>query len=241
VEVLNLHGAALLPTLLVGLVLGFKHSLEADHVVAVSTLVARENRWRRSLLLGAWWGLGHTATLLVVGALIAFLRVEISARVLPFFDGAVAVMLIFLGARVLWQWRRGDGHFCRHRHGDIEHAHFHRHGQHACAAQEHEEHLHHSHKRRESFLVGAVHGLNGSAALMLLVLATIPQPLWALCYVLLFGLGSIGGMCLISAVFSASTAFAGRRFERLGGVVQGVCGAASLCFGIYLAAQLGAA
>lgn len=248
---LDLSNLSLGSTLLIGVVIGFKHSLETDHLLAVSTLVARERDVWRSMMLGAVWGLGHTATLLVMGLLIIGLRWQVSESVATLLQCGVALMLMFLGTRTVWDWHRGQGHVCVHSHdhnGQAHaHAHFHRFGAHDCARDEECAQKCESVRpvamsagRRQSFWVGAVHGLAGSAAFMLLVLATIPHPLWALLYIALFGLGSVGGMCLVSALLSWSLQRAQHRCLALRRVLHGAIGLASLGFGIYLAAQVGA-
>lgn len=223
--------ASLLATLVIGFVLGLRHALDTDHVVAVSTLVARERSVWKSTLVGAIWGLGHTATLLVMGILIIVLGLEISANVAHWLEISVAAMLIFLGARTLWQWKQGhtrthfhpkSGHFCT----DETHAPQQRDGARSDGA------------HRQSFLVGMVHGLSGSAELMLLVLATIRHPLWALTYVAIFGLGMICAMFALTTLFSFALGLT-NKFRRGGwnqidGGLRALTGAASLGFGSYL-------
>lgn len=241
--------------LLFALVLGLKHSLEADHLLAVGALVtgAEHRGARHAAKLGAWWGLGHTATLLLAGAVVIWLQLWLRSEVPAWFEvwtqRAVAVMLLVLGARALWQgvqalraWRRGEGHVCAHVHasplGAVEHAHFHAHGQHACAQNvvvDEASALVHSHSHSHgSFWVGMVHGLAGSAGLMLLVLAAIPHPAWALLFVGAFGLGSIGAMSAVTALASWSLRASERLSVWVPRVAQGLAGAASLGFGLNL-------
>ena len=223
-------------TLGIGLALGLKHALDVDHVVAVSTLVARERSLWRSTLVGAIWGAGHTATLLAMGLLIIVLGLKISDGVAQTLQAGVALMLIFLGARTLWAWKSGRGHICAHAHSEESgaHVHFHRYGEHACAQD--------ASSGRQSFLVGAVHGLSGSAELMLLVLATIRQPLWALVYIGVFGLGMIAAMFAMTTLFSGFLSLSGRArgasWAAIDRTLRGLCGAASLGFGLYLAASM---
>lgn len=263
---LNVEGLPLGATLLLGLALGLKHSLEADHLLAVGTLVTRaetqgaKGSVRRAARLGALWGLGHTFTLLLVGGAVVLSR-SLLSREVPLWveewaERVVALMLIALGARALWaawQWKRGGGHVCVHTHeapeGEIEHAHFHRYGEHECAAQHEraaqgaaaknsdedagarQDGHEHSHG---SFLVGMVHGLAGSAGLMLLVLAAIPHPFWALCFVGVFGAGSVGGMSAVTAIFACSLRASQRLSSALPRAAQVVAGVASLAFGVNL-------
>lgn len=240
-------GASLWPTLLIGLALGLKHALDVDHVVAVSTLVARERNVWRSTLIGAVWGAGHTATLLAMGLLIIVLGLRISDGVARVLESGVALMLIFLGARTLWQWKTGRGHVCAHDHGSGSggHVHFHVHGEHACALDEAGAAPKLSAKAtsgRQSFLVGAVHGLSGSAELMLLVLATIREPLWALLYIGVFGLGMMAAMLAMTTLFSGflslSNRFQNTSWNAIDRGLRGLTGVASLGFGIHLAIQI---
>lgn len=186
---------SLLATLAVGFALGLRHALDPDHIVAVSTLVAQERGFWRSSRIGAVWGLGHTVTLLVMGLLIVGLGLRVSPNMEHWLEFAVAAMLIFLGGRTLWQWlnqRRtkplphtGHVHWDGHSGDTLTVSHPHGEG-----------------SARQSFLIGIVHGLSGSAELMLLVLATIRQPVWALVYVGIFGLGMMLAMFALTALFS---------------------------------------
>lgn len=239
-----MHEVSLWTTLGIGLALGLKHALDVDHVVAVSTLVARERSLWRSTLVGAIWGAGHTATLLLMGLLIIVLGLKISDGAARMLQAGVALMLIFLGARTLWAWKSGRGHVCAHDHGGGEHVHFHRRGEHLCAedSQNSPAPRQDATSGRQSFLVGAVHGLSGSAELMLLVLATIRHPLWALIYIGVFGLGMIAAMFAMTTIFSGflslSSRAKGTSWAAIDGGMRGLCGAASLGFGLYLASNL---
>lgn len=227
--------ASLFATLALGFALGLRHALDADHVVAVSTLVARERSVWRSTQIGAIWGLGHTFTLLVMGVLIIVLGLQIPEFWAEKLELAVAAMLIFLGARTLWQWKRGEGHFCTHQHDGHSHTHFHRWGEHECAQQSEEKPRA---AARQPFLVGVVHGLSGSAELMLLVLSTIRHPAWALTYIVIFGLGMMGAMFVLTSLFSFALGAASRfngGWNRLDLTLRGLTGAASLGFGTHLA------
>lgn len=219
-------------TLLIGFGLGLRHALDVDHVTAVSTLVSRERQWGRSARIGAVWGLGHTATLLLMGLLVIVLGVRVPESWSIWLQGAVAAMLIFLGVRALWQWRRGDAHVCTHQHDDGHtHAHFHKKDEHARA---NESRLGWA---RGSFAVGMVHGLSGSAELMLLVLATIRQPMWGLAYIASFGAGMMLAMLALTAIFSLALRASAQRgggWQHFDGGVRALTGMASLGLGIYL-------
>lgn len=180
-----------------GFLLGLKHALDADHVVAVSTIVSRHRKLSKASLVGALWGLGHTTTLLVVGVAVLVFKLTIPERVAAGFELLVGIVLVALGLSVLWDLRRRRMHAHVHRHGEHEHWHLHSH--------ENSESHEHSHEGRlglRPLLVGMVHGLAGSAALMLLVLSTVDSVWLGVLYILIFGIGSIAGMLVVSTVIS---------------------------------------
>src|SRR5262245_50899588 len=152
-----------------GLALGMRHALDADHVAAVSVIAAEQRDWRGTSFIGAVWGIGHTLALLGVGVLVVLLRVEISHRVGRVLELGVACMLIGLGGNALRALWNTEGHSAAQRPGARSLA------------------------GMRPLLVGMMHGLAGSAALMLLVLSSIASPLLGIGYLAVFGLGSIGG------------------------------------------------
>ena len=177
----------ILPVLLLGFFLGMRHATDADHVVAVSTIVSRERSVRAAGMVGALWGIGHTVTILLVGGAILLFGVVISPRVGLTMEFSVALMLVLLGTMNLTgAMKRMD-----------EVAHEHHHGKEAPAPHVHEAIAHG--RSRLSLLrplvVGVVHGLAGSAAVALLVLTTIHDAAWGLLYLLVFGIGTVGGWC----------------------------------------------
>jgi len=227
-----------LPALLgFGFLLGLRHALEADHLAAVSTIVStRRSAWGASLV-GALWGLGHTAALLVVGLLVVGLHAEIPPRLAAGLELGVAAMLVGLGLNVLWTLRRGGRlHHHVHAHGARLHVHPHVHGAAFVPADGH----HRVASMRRPFLVGLVHGLAGSAALMLVVAASIPSPAMALAYVMVFGIGSVGGMTAMSAVVGAPMALVTARFARAEAVLRVGAALGSIAIGILVAWEIGA-
>lgn len=227
----------LLTVLGLGLVLGLRHALDPDHVVAVSTIVSESKSVRRSSLVGTFWGLGHTISLLSAGVLVIALKVQISDRVAHWMEFGVALMLIILGAKTMFKSLRGwKIHVHRHAHDGSSHihAHLHRPGT---------EHAHgHRHLIRSGarpFLVGLVHGMAGSAALMILVLATIPSAVAGFVYIAVFGLGSVGGMLIMSSLISLPFVLTRKRFTLLGQGLQVIVGLFSLAFGLVLVWQYG--
>lgn len=219
-----------------GLILGIKHALDADHLIAVSTIVSEHQSLKWASLIGAFWGLGHTTTLFVVGLLVIGLRLTISARLALGLEFLVALMLVILGASILWRSFRVEKlHLHAHAHNPETHAHFHIHGK----TEENHSHSHPFKSMRKPFLVGMVHGLAGSAALMLLVLTTIPAPLAGLAYILIFGVGSVGGMLILSSLIGLPFILTARRFSVLNRWIRVVAGVASICFGLFLGWEIG--
>ncbi|MCA1564439.1 MAG: hypothetical protein LC803_02035 [Acidobacteria bacterium] len=235
-----------------GFVFGLKHATEVDHIVAVSAVVSEQRKLARALLVGALWGAGHTASLVVAGVLVLALRVAIPARVADWLEFGVALMIIGLGAsalaRALRRRQRADAHIHRHRHHDgLSHVHVHFHER----GTEHAAHVApaaaavHTHALArvgfKPFVVGAVHGLAGSAALTLLVLAQIDSAAHGLLYLAVFGLGSISGMVLMSGLIGLPFALAARRVSGLHFGLQTAAGAVSIVFGLWYAYATGIA
>lgn len=189
--------------LLLGLLIGMKHAVEADHVAAVASLMSRGQGPRDALRMGIAWGLGHTATLFAVGAIVLSLDTVLPERIALFLEFAVGIMLVWLGADVIRRLVKARVHFHshRHRHG-IAHFHAHSHaGEGAHDSSRHE----HEHRRgvpMRALLVGLMHGMAGSAALILLTLGQIDSLWMALAYMALFGLGSMLGMAILSVVIA---------------------------------------
>jgi sulfite exporter TauE/SafE len=224
--------ASPLALLAFGFLLGLRHALDVDHLAAVSTIVsARRGVWTSSLV-GALWGLGHTAALLVVGLAVVALHAEIPPSVAHGLELGVAAMLVALGLNLLRTLRRGGRlHLHAHHHGGRLHVHPHVHR----PGTAHD----HPGPGPRPFLVGLVHGLAGSAALMLAVAATIPSPALAMAYVTVFGCGSIGGMMAMSALVGVPLSLAAERFAPAEGVVRACAALASVAVGLGLAWRIG--
>ena len=176
-----------------GSLLGMRHALEPDHLTAVSTLVTGERSSVRAAMLGASWGIGHTLSLVIVGASLVVLRAEMPARIADVFEMFVAIMLVGLGIRAIAlavrQGAIGPTH--THHHGHVVHRH--------AGATPHV-HLGRWTLARRPLLVGAVHGLAGSGALTALVLATLTSTAARITYMTLFGFGSTLGMAILSGL-----------------------------------------
>jgi high-affinity nickel permease len=264
----------LLSAILLGFFLGMRHATDADHVIAVSTIVGREQRIGAAAIIGALWGMGHTATVGIVGAVVILFGVTIPAGVAQALEFGVGAMLIGLGITTLVQWLRTDRrtytavsrspataqhphalrdslvqsrHAHTHGHGDFVHSHRHGHG--------HGEHGHPEDATPASWLdrqfgrlgiyqtarpvlIGVVHGLAGSAAVALLALGAIRDPWWGVAYLLVFGLGTMAGMILITMLIAAPFAWSSGRLPRLNAGLQVASGLLSTAFGLAIAAQV---
>lgn len=227
-----------------GLVFGLKHATEVDHVVAVTTIVSRHKNVFRSAVVGGLWGMGHTVSLLVVAVIVLSLRIAIPEVVSAWLEFGVALMIIGLGVSALWRALRKSGHVHVHKHDhdglSHTHVHFHEHEtRHEPAARSR-----HSHNVSrvgwKPVLVGMVHGLAGSGALTLLVLTQIGSPWLGLLYVLTFGLGSIVGMLLMSALIGLPFAVASAKLTHIHHGLQTAAAVLSICFGVWYAFSAGA-
>ncbi len=231
-----------------GLVFGLKHATEVDHVIAVSTIVSEHRNILRSALVGGLWGIGHTASLVVVGAIVLALRIAVPESVANWLEFGVALMIIGLGASALLRVLRGrkDVHVHTHTHDSVPHSHIHFHD----GGAEHpiEQSLplaSHSHlPTRIGFkplVVGAVHGLAGSATLTLLVLTQISSALLGMAYLAVFGFGSIFGMLLMSGLVGLPFAFSARKLTGFNHGLQTAAGLLSIGFGLWYAYETGIA
>ena len=209
-----------------GFLLGLQHALEADHIAAVASLTADKTGVRNILRHGAVWGLGHALMLGAFGGAVYALELSLSGRLASGLEFAVGIMMVLLGARLLYVLVRDRIHFHTHRHGGD--AHFHAHS-HAGDVRDHARSRHaHAHPAggwRRSLAVGMMHGLAGSAALVALAASTAPSVPLGVAFMVLFGVGSIAGMAIFSAVlavplsYTATTlTWATRGFQALAGI-----------------------
>jgi hypothetical protein len=221
-----------------GLILGLRHALDADHIAAVGAMVSERPGWRTALRTGLLWGVGHSAALCLAGLLVIGLHLVIPDTLARALEAAVALMVLLLGGTALHRAlrSRSDLHSHYHAHGRLVHRHLHFHDAQAS---------HDPHRIArigvKPLLVGTLHGLAGSAALTLLVLARISSPTAGLAYLIVFGAGSIGGMALLSVAiglpFTATLARPGWNLA-----LRVTAGAAGVVFGMaYAWSQFGAA
>src|ERR1700730_17408203 len=250
-----------LAILTIGFLLGMRHATDPDHVIAVSTIVSHERSILKAALIGILWGCGHTITIVAVGAGIILFGMAIPARVGLIMEFSVGLMLILLGVLNLtgamhWLTQKfspshqkvSGEHAHLHEHNSHLHLHWHSHGP---EGEHHGESLPTPARLRAPFarlgvfhmlrplFVGIVHGLAGSAAVALLVLSTIRDPRWAVLYLVVFGVGTIAGMMLITAAIALPFSFAGYKFAWLNRGLITVSGLVSLGFGLFICYQIG--
>jgi high-affinity nickel-transport protein len=216
--------SSLVAPLGLGFMLGLRHALDADHVAAVAAMVSQERSLRRSCLLGTFWGMGHSASLLLAGIAVLAGRLSIPPALERGFEQIVGLVLMALGLHVLL--RAAGALWAPQLLASVTGGHEH-------------PHRHTLRLAGRPFLVGAVHGLAGSAGLMLLVVAAMPTLLGGLAYIALFGVGATGGMLLISTALSLPfLGLRARAGERCGAAalvaLQLLAGAVSLVFGAVL-------
>jgi high-affinity nickel permease len=212
-----------------GFLLGMRHATDADHVVAVATIVSRERSLTMAARIGALWGLGHSLTIVLVGAPIVLLNWAVPPRIGLTMELSVGVMLILLGTLNITG--------VLHAAGAASHAH--------AADPSRLAWLNRTVGRRGPFLflrpllVGIVHGLAGSAAVALLVLTAIREPVWAVAYLVVFGVGTVAGMVLVTTVIALPFASAGAGVERTHRRLQVATGLLSVAFGCFIAYKIG--
>ncbi|SDQ12038.1 hypothetical protein [Pseudovibrio sp. Tun.PSC04-5.I4] len=227
--------------LMLGFLIGMTHAFETDHLAAVGTLVTSgKNSPRRMAALGAAWGLGHTTTLFVLAVFVitfGFVLSELMTNTLEFFVGC---MLIALGLHALWKLKKSGIHFHRHTHGTgPQHIHAHHHETKEAHSKDAHDHEHVSRFSLKSYAIGLVHGVAGTAGLLVLVTASTQDPMMALLYVLLFGLGSVFGMAFLTFVISWPIQFGARFTKNLMGGLQVVTGCLAIVVGIKITVDTG--
>jgi len=216
-----------LSILALGFVLGIKHAIEPDHVIAVSTIASQSKKLYKSTLAGVFWGIGHTATLFIIGVILILMKGEIPEKWAMSLEFLVGIMLVYLGLTTITSFK--NIHVHQHEQDDDKHKHVHSHS--------HEgQHLHKHQPRNVSYMkslfIGLVHGLAGSGAMVLLTMSTVKNVWEAAVYILIFGVGTILGMLFFTTiigipfVFSAKKRVLNQTLSRLTGVI-------SIVFGMY--------
>jgi len=219
--------------LVLGLLVGMQHAMEADHVAAVSSIAARQSSLRRIVTHGAVWGLGHTLTLMLVAGSAIVLGVALNEVLASWLELIVGVMLIGLGGHVLFILIRERIHFHRHKHKDGT-VHFHAHSHQGEEAPHNAARHDHSHPKSlplKTLLVGMMHGMAGSAALVVLAAATVKSAPIGIAYVVLFGLGSVAGMAALSALIAVPLVWSARALTWANNGLQGAIGTVTVVLG----------
>lgn len=214
--------------LLLGFALGLRHATEADHLAAVSTIVSEKKGLMSASIVGGLWGVGHTIALLAVGLVVILLKLQISESLEAKLESMVGVMLVILGINAIRKILASNKiHAHAHEHGGHRHTHIHTH------IDEGSEASHHRFGPR-SVIVGMVHGLAGSGALMFIILPLIPSPLVALAYIVVFGVGSIGGMMMMSFLLGLPLHFTAGRFDLMNKGIRWCAGLFSVGLGTFI-------
>ncbi len=202
-----------LPALIgLGLFLGMKHATDPDHVVAVTAIASRSRRLAPAAGIGMLWGVGHTLTIFMVGAAIILFNLVVPPRIGLAMEFAVGIALAVVGCLNV-AGRKGPISAGLDDQGRVP--------------------------RLRAFLVGLVHGLAGSAAVALLVLSTVRDPRMAVAYLLVFGLGTMLGMMLITVTLAVPTSVAARKFPSVAPGIQFGTGLISAAFGLWVMYDVG--
>jgi sulfite exporter TauE/SafE len=227
--------------LALGFLLGMRHATDADHLAAVATLATRSRSVAHTVAQGIAWGTGHTLTLMLCGGAVLVLGLVVPAQAAQALELAVGVMLVALGADALYRLRRERVHFHPHRHADSV-AHFHAHSHRGDGAPHDPARHEHPHPRGfpgRALLVGMVHGMAGSAALILLSLEALRSPAWGFAYIAIFGLGSILGMAALSAAIAVPLRLTSRHLKRTYDGLSATVGLATILLGCYMMYRIG--
>ena len=222
-----------LSILALGFVLGVKHAIEPDHIIAVSTIAIQSKKLYRSTLAGVFWGIGHTATLFIIGVILILMKGEIPEKVAMSLEFLVGIMLVYLGVTTINSFKKtllrqnvldGDEH---------KHVSSHSHGDHQI-----HNHSHNKISYIKSMLIGLVHGLAGSGAMILLTMSTVKSVGEAIVYILIFGVGTVIGMLFFTTIIGLPFVFSVKKFTLNKGLTQ-ITGAISVVFGVYYMYNLG--
>lgn len=244
-----IHFSGIISALIVGLIIGFRHSTDGDHVVAVATMA----RDYRSVLKGLWvgfsWGLGHSTPLLILGILVLLFKqsvIDYYEPVSGFFEFGVGLMLVFLGAQVFWKLKNNEFHIHSHDHDGESHKHLH--GSHIHKEIEqnnaHQERKHGFFPelfpffRVKSYAIGIIHGLAGSAAILIAILPTTPSFFSGVILLFSFSIGTMISMAVMT-IFLSFPFVLSRKSNDISNLIMAVAGLLSVLLGIALMSDLG--
>ncbi len=228
----------MLGLLALGFFIGMRHALEADHVAAVSSLATRTESPSECVKQGVFWGVGHTVTLFLIGSMVLVLDGVLPERLVSGLELAVGLMLVALGVDVLRRLVRERVHFHLHEHEEgVRHFHGHSHAGESA-------HAEHRHPHRpglpwRALAVGFMHGMAGSAALIVLTLSSAPSLFAGILYILVFGLGSIAGMAFLSLAIALPLRVSLAGLTRVHAWLHAAIGLATIAIGIATAADAG--
>ena len=222
---------ALLSILALGFILGIKHAVEPDHVIAVSTIASQSKKLSRSSLAGVFWGIGHTFTLLLVGMLVILLKVEIPEKWAMSLEFMVGIMLVYLGVSSILSLKKMRP--TSHKHNEMAEGHFHLH-----PVIPNSMHIHKNVSYWKSMLIGIVHGLAGSAAMVVLTMSTVETAWQGVLYMLVFGLGTIAGMLLATTLIGIPFVLSAKK-DSINSWLTSLTGSVSALFGMYYMYNLG--
>lgn len=218
----------LLSILGIGFILGIKHAIEPDHIIAVSTIASHTKKLWRTSLVGIFWGIGHTATLLAVGLILILTKSTLPDKWAGLLEFIVGGMLVYLGVVNWISAGKNKVELVEHQHGGERHKHFLRKGDPA----------HHQTSYLKSMIIGLVHGLAGSAAMVLLTMTTVHTVWNGTLYILFFGLGTIAGMLIFTTILGIPFVLSANN-RSLKMTLTRITGAVSMLFGLYYMYSLG--
>ena len=211
--------------------MGIKHAIEPDHVIAVSTIASKSKKLWQASLAGVFWGIGHTATLFLIGIIFILMKGDIPVKWSMSLEFLVGIMLVYLGITTIFSFK--NIHVHKHQHDGDEHKHVHSHensGKH--------EHKHQHDTYLKSMLIGLVHGLAGSGAMVLLTMSTVKSVGEAAIYILIFGAGTVIGMLFFTTILGIPFMLSKKR-RTINRTLSITTGAISTIFGIYYMYNLG--
>ncbi|MDC2864065.1 HoxN/HupN/NixA family nickel/cobalt transporter [Bacillus sp. BP-3] len=222
-----------LSILALGFVLGIKHAIEPDHVIAVSTIASQSKKLSRSTLAGVFWGIGHTATLFIIGIILIFMKGEIPEKWAMSLEFLVGIMLVYLGVTTVFSLK--NIHVHQHEHDGEEHKHIH---SHIHSGKHEHQHQHKNVSYLKSMFIGLVHGLAGSGAMVLLTMSTVKSVWEAAIYILIFGVGTVIGMLFFTTIIGIPFVFSAQKIS-LNKTLTQITGSISIIFGIYYMYNIG--
>jgi len=229
-----------LSLLFIGFLIGMRHALEADHVAAVASIATTTDSLKSALKHGSVWGIGHTLTLFLFGSIVILTDSIMPENMAMGLEFVVGIMLLALGIDVIRRMIREKVHFHTHQHGDNK-PHFHAHKHHNETEHDPKQHQHqHSSKfPRKALYIGLMHGMAGSAALILLTLQTVNSPMTGLLYMLIFGIGSIAGMAALSVIIAIPLRYSEKGLTWLNNGLHSLIGIVTIALGSTIMYDIG--